>query len=132
MKREWICIWTVLLLLLANSCQSDSTPTMVPTASPPPSDTLASRQQAGVVLVAMDGARPDWLAGYMQDGTIPNLAALAKRGPMRSPTDNAVLCSGISRVEPSGNSMRILPMNTPEVGMSHRRRVVAASRNRAG
>ncbi len=80
MKREWIGIWTVLLLLLANSCQSASTPTMVPTASPPPSDTQASRQQAGVVLVALDGARPDWLAGYMQDGTMPNLAALAKRG----------------------------------------------------
>jgi predicted AlkP superfamily phosphohydrolase/phosphomutase len=35
-----------------------------------------------VILVALDGARPDWIAKYIQNGTMPNLAALAQRGVM--------------------------------------------------
>jgi len=33
-----------------------------------------------VLILSLDGARDDWVDGYVQDGTMPNLAALAERG----------------------------------------------------
>ena len=90
MKRKLAVTWAALSILLASSCQPALTPTPIPMVSPAvsPSATLWARagegvkQGAGVVLITLDGARPDWIARYMQNGTMPNLAALAQRGVM--------------------------------------------------
>ena len=51
-------------------------PTAAPTVAPTAEPNLARR----VVILSLDGARDDWVDQYLQDGTMPNLAALAVRG----------------------------------------------------
>ena len=78
MNIKALVAWAVILLLLASSCQPSPTPTVV-LPGPPTTERIA-RPKTGVVVVALDGARPDWIGRYIQNGSMPNLAALAQRG----------------------------------------------------
>jgi len=83
MKSTMVKSCALVLALLACSCQAGGagtgtasprpTATPLPTATPEPS-------QRSIILLALDGARPGWMAKYMENGTMPNLAALAQRG----------------------------------------------------
>lgn len=105
MKRMISALSILALAVLACSCQSGpttggaeypATPSAVPTAQsatplPVPTAT-AVEQKRSVVLVALDGARQDWIARYIAEGTMPNLAALSQRG--------VVAPAGLQPVEP--------------------------------
>lgn len=79
MEKRLAITWMTMLLLLVSACQP-SVPTAIPVPVPTVHATQNTRRQQAAVLLALDGARPDWTSTYMQDGTMPNLAALAKRG----------------------------------------------------
>lgn len=80
MKRTISAFCTAVLVLLACSCQA-SPASPAPTRTPPPTSTAQPVEpRRAVVLIALDGARPDWITRYVEDGTMPNLAALAQRG----------------------------------------------------
>jgi predicted AlkP superfamily phosphohydrolase/phosphomutase len=80
MKRTMFALCTVALVVLACSCHTSPTPTApVQTPSPAPTAEPVPSRRA-VILVALDAARPDWTAKYIENGTMPNLAALAQRG----------------------------------------------------
>jgi len=80
---------TLVIVLLLLACVPSATPLPQPLVSPT-ATTLArsgptpiptlQRHGPGVILVSIDGARADMIAGYIADGTMPNLAALAKQG----------------------------------------------------
>jgi predicted AlkP superfamily phosphohydrolase/phosphomutase len=53
---------------------------LAPTPEPLPKPTTAPPTRPRVVILSLDGARDDWVDGYLEDGTMPNLAALAQRG----------------------------------------------------
>ena len=101
MKRTMFALCTVLLVVLACSCQprtergmeyrpsptAGGTEHPAPSAPSAPGATLSpsptiepAPPRRAAILVALDGARPDWIAKYTADGTMPNLAALAQRG----------------------------------------------------
>ncbi len=79
MKTARLAICALLLLLLTTACRGSPTPTASPSPSPAASDEPRARG-GHVVLLALEGARPDWTSAYLQDGTMPNLARLAERG----------------------------------------------------
>lgn len=80
MERRTAIPWLVVLGLLLSSCRPGSTPTLAP-ESPAASSGLTDKSEAvRVIVMAMDGARPDWIASHIQNGNMPNLAALAQRG----------------------------------------------------
>lgn len=79
----------LIIAVLMNACQPMQTSTPAPIA--PPAVTPAmnigetptatyGRKQTRAIVIALDGARPDWISQYMQDGTMPNLATLSQRG----------------------------------------------------
>ena len=83
MKTAWIVGSMLLpLLLQVTGCQRAPTPTVVSPPEPTAVATEGSTAPAGVVVIALAGARADWTAEYLRDGTMPNLATLAKRGVM--------------------------------------------------
>ena len=75
-------IWALLVALLASACQPGLAPVPSATALPQSSASPASDGRMGLVLVALDGARSDWINSQLQSGAMPNLAALAQRGVM--------------------------------------------------
>ncbi len=79
-RSRMALIWALLVALLASACQAEPVPTPSIAAMPPASASPTSMGKTGLVLVALDGARSDWITGQLQGGTMPNLAALAKRG----------------------------------------------------
>ena len=86
----------VLVLALMSGCRTTTVGTPAPLAtsvtwpeaatsvSPSPVSSAASTSSAPrarqVLILSLDGARDDWADSYLADGTMPNLAALAKRG----------------------------------------------------
>ena len=73
----------VLVVFLLSACIPSTTPipltaTVTP-SGPTPTPTL-TRKGPGVILLSVDGARADTIAGYIADGTMPNLASLARQG----------------------------------------------------
>jgi predicted AlkP superfamily phosphohydrolase/phosphomutase len=92
MKRTMLALCTVVLVVLACSCQSRPTAggteyatapaQTAPAATPPPVPTAPPAQRRAVILLVLDGARQDWIAKYIQNGTMPNLGVLAQRGVM--------------------------------------------------
>nr|MBC7244289.1 alkaline phosphatase family protein [Chloroflexota bacterium] len=88
MKNRTILIWAVIWILLANSCQPAQACAPIPAVLPTVNTlaaleahlTTSGRGEKGAVVIALDGARPDWLNSYMQEGTMPNLAMLSQRG----------------------------------------------------
>jgi predicted AlkP superfamily phosphohydrolase/phosphomutase len=117
MKRTILALCLMALVTLACSCQPTSTtggtkypatPSLAPTAlarTPLPVLTATPMaQKRSVVLVALDGARQDWIAGYIEDGTMPNLAALSQRG--------VVAPGGLQPVEPVLSLPSYLAMST--------------------
>ncbi len=55
-------------------------PPPTPTSAPTITATSTRVHARRVLILSMDGARDDWVDGYLADGTMPNLAALAQRG----------------------------------------------------
>jgi len=98
MKSKLAITCALILALLVCSCQSGGTGTGTPAPRPTGSETVPQATvtpvstatpvptvepvapKRPVILFALDGARPDWIARYIENGTMPNLAALAQRG----------------------------------------------------
>jgi len=80
MQRQMVVSCAVLLALWTSSCRPAATPSTTPTNSPTIGPVAVERLKPRVVVLAFDGARPDWIFSDIQDGTMPNLAALARRG----------------------------------------------------
>jgi predicted AlkP superfamily phosphohydrolase/phosphomutase len=90
MKRTMFALCAVVLAVLACACHSVPTAggtayqmTPAPSAravTTSPLPTAEPVQRRAVIVVALDGARPDWITKYTENGTMPNLAALAQRG----------------------------------------------------
>jgi predicted AlkP superfamily phosphohydrolase/phosphomutase len=103
MKTARLASCTLLLLLLISACQHSPTPTASPAPSPTAGDDEALTQRRRAVLVALEGARPDWIAAHIQDGTMPNLARLAERG---------VQAAYLETVEPALSGPSYLALST--------------------
>ncbi len=80
MKTARFASRTLLLLLLISACQRGPTPMAGPVPSPTAGDVEPLTRRRHVILVSLEGARPDWISAHTQDGTMPNLARLAERG----------------------------------------------------
>src|SRR5512136_2782599 len=74
--RKFI-FFSLLLVLLLAACAPAVTP--APAVPAPATLTPATPAGPGVILVSVDGASANVIQGYMVDGTMPNLAALAKQ-----------------------------------------------------
>ncbi len=59
---------------------SACTATGTPTPEPAPTHTPAPPPRPHIMVLSLGGAPDDWVDGYLEDGTMPNLAALAQRG----------------------------------------------------
>lgn len=111
MKSKSIILWAVALGLLISSCHPAPTASPVPVASPavnPSAElqvtpTAVSKKKPRAVVIALDGARPDWTSRYMQDGTMPNLAALSQRG---------VTAAYLQTIDPALQSTAYLSLST--------------------
>ncbi len=79
-RRRGIVIWALLATLLSNACQAGLTPATSVPAPQQPTVSSVSEGRTGLVLLAMEGARADWIGSQLQSGTMPNLAALAQQG----------------------------------------------------
>jgi predicted AlkP superfamily pyrophosphatase or phosphodiesterase len=70
----------VLLCIVVLACLPACSNAPTPSTEPPPTPTGAAPAPPHVVILSLSGARDDWVDGYLEDGTMPNLAALAQRG----------------------------------------------------
>jgi predicted AlkP superfamily phosphohydrolase/phosphomutase len=66
--------------MVALACLAACGSAPAPSPEPLPKPTAAPPTRPRVVILSLDGARDDWVDGYLEDGTMPNLAALAQRG----------------------------------------------------
>lgn len=74
-----ICMLALATSIMACGSKTVTTPTLLPSTSSA-SPTPSYRQGTKLVLLTLDGARPDWIANYVQAGRVPNLAGLIRRG----------------------------------------------------
>lgn len=91
-KQPIALLCCVVMLGLVLGCRPRTVPTPAPLPAPvaspgvapsPISSVAPTSAPAGVrqvLVLSLDGARDDWVDGYLADGTMPSLAVLAKRG----------------------------------------------------
>ncbi len=72
------CIWLALVLSAMCCCGQASPPD--PTVPPTDATVLSPAHQTGVVILVLEGARPDWTSQHIERGLAPNLAAMSDRG----------------------------------------------------
>ncbi|KPL22150.1 MAG: hypothetical protein AMJ93_07840 [Anaerolineae bacterium SM23_84] len=71
-----VALCCVVALVYLSACTATGTP--MPELGP--THTPAPPPRPHIMVLSLDGARDDWVDDYLEDGTMPNLAALAQRG----------------------------------------------------
>ncbi len=69
-----LCCVVALTYLSACTAKGTPTPELAPTHTPAPPP------RPHIMVLSLGGAGDEWVDGYLDDGTMPNLAALAQRG----------------------------------------------------
>lgn len=70
----------VVLCVIALVCLSACSGAPTPSPAPRPTPTTVAPARPHVVILSLDGAGDDRVDGYLEEGTMPNLASLAQRG----------------------------------------------------
>ncbi len=68
------------LCVIVLACLPACGGTPSPSPQPLPTATSVPAGEPHVLILCLDGARDDWVDGFLADGTMPNLASLAQRG----------------------------------------------------